>query len=530
MRKFINKSLLVFLSLIIFAFPLMHLTAQPVKAQWYKQTYPEFVNTVQSGTESELFGERYTAAQVKWVIYGLIYSIDHPFITCIVMAGIQGNAAECIVILARELTGIGQIETTSPVATLNIHSVSSLSYFANIANRWHLTPEASAQGFGFDNGGALIFNLWQATRNVSYSFLILIIIIMSFMIMFRVKISPQTVITVQSALPKVFTTLILITFSYAIAGFMIDLMYVVIGLLAAILQSANVVASGTTQSWSELFGQLTYAQSAFMVMFKYWLFFTGALFWTLVSNPAGIVMAITSQGSAIGLLVAIVSIIMSIVILILAFRVTWMLLKTFVLIMFAIIFGPIQILLGAIGGSGFSGWIKNLASLLAVYPTVGFMYVLAFVFLRAAYTNMFTRIVDIATLGQLDNLWPFDVLDPGLEGRAWTPPFLNGGGTGDTDLIWLGASVAIIALAPKAADIVKGMVAGRPYDMGRGIGEGLAFASGALSAGVAASREGAKTGAYSFVSKKAGKAGTPGGTSARWLDVQHWMQLKKWGI
>ena len=44
--------------------------------------------------------------------------------------------------------------------------------------------------------------------------------------------SPQTIVTIQSALPKIVVTLILVTFSYAIAGFMVDLVYVVMGLFS----------------------------------------------------------------------------------------------------------------------------------------------------------------------------------------------------------------------------------------------------------------------------------------------------------
>jgi len=69
---------------------------------------------------------------------------------------------------------------------------------------------------------------------------------MAFMIMFRVRISPQTVITVQSALPKIIFTLILITFSYAIAGFLIDLMYVVIGIFSFIVTQGGIFDGSAT--------------------------------------------------------------------------------------------------------------------------------------------------------------------------------------------------------------------------------------------------------------------------------------------
>jgi len=64
------------------------------------------------------------------------------------------------------------------------------------------------------------------------------------MIMLRVKISPQAVVTVQSAIPKLITTLILVTFSYAIAGLVIDLCNLVEALVVALLFSVKGVPLG----------------------------------------------------------------------------------------------------------------------------------------------------------------------------------------------------------------------------------------------------------------------------------------------
>ena len=46
--------------------------------------------------------------------------------------------------------------------------------------------------------------------------------------MFRVKINPQTVVSLQTMIPKLIITMLLVTFSFAIAGFVIDLVYVII--------------------------------------------------------------------------------------------------------------------------------------------------------------------------------------------------------------------------------------------------------------------------------------------------------------
>jgi len=55
--------------------------------------------------------------------------------------------------------------------------------------------------------------------------------------MFRMKMNPQTVISIENALPKIVIALILITFSFAIAGFLIDLTYISMGLIVSMLSN-----------------------------------------------------------------------------------------------------------------------------------------------------------------------------------------------------------------------------------------------------------------------------------------------------
>jgi len=101
----------------------------------------------------------------------------------------------------------------------------------------HLVPTAyAAEGIGFATLKPFM-NLWKIFRNLAYMLLVLILIAIGFMIMFRAKINPQTVISIENALPRIIISLILITFSYAIAGFLIDLMYVIIALSIALLSN-----------------------------------------------------------------------------------------------------------------------------------------------------------------------------------------------------------------------------------------------------------------------------------------------------
>lgn len=68
-----------------------------------------------------------------------------------------------------------------------------------------------------------VFNIWEKIRNISYIALTVVLIIYGFMVMFRTKIDPRTIITVQSAIPRLAIGLIAIAFSYTIASLAVDI-------------------------------------------------------------------------------------------------------------------------------------------------------------------------------------------------------------------------------------------------------------------------------------------------------------------
>src|SRR3990170_138343 len=120
----------------------------------------------------------------------------------------------------------------------------------------NIDQPAYAQGAGYTALSPLI-PLWTAFRNISYLAFVVIFILIGFMIMFRAKLDPQTVVNVQNSLPKLVITLLLITFSFAIAGFMVDLIYLGIYLMLSVLASqgliSNAVAARNTLIGENLF-------------------------------------------------------------------------------------------------------------------------------------------------------------------------------------------------------------------------------------------------------------------------------------
>lgn len=114
--------------------------------------------------------------------------------------------------------------------------------YSGLQSAGFLPKTLAAEGIGF----AAIHpfaDLWKIFRDVSYMVLVLVLITIGFMVMFRMKINPQTVISVENALPKIIVAMILITFSFAIAGFMIDLMYIMIGLIVSVLVKDSTLAA-----------------------------------------------------------------------------------------------------------------------------------------------------------------------------------------------------------------------------------------------------------------------------------------------
>src|SRR4030042_1356718 len=127
------------------------------------------------------------------------------------------------------------------VATLySAPPISGVNYFANEIRKFNPVQPTYAQSdtIGFTTLGPAE-SVWRVFRNASYVAFVIIFVIIGFMIMFRYRISPQTVATVQDSIPRLIVALILVTFSYAIAGLFIDLMFLVLNIIVNFLKTAT---------------------------------------------------------------------------------------------------------------------------------------------------------------------------------------------------------------------------------------------------------------------------------------------------
>jgi len=256
--------------------------------------------------------------------------------------------------------------------------------------------QVNAQGVGF-SGLAPLLGLWKAFRNIAYTLLALVMIVIGFMVMFRRKIDPKTVVTIQNALPRIVITLLLITFSYAIVGLLIDLMYLVILLALAVIGSSGIQGVNTAQLQTSYvsggLGQLISGVFSPLSVFGLGgaagavgiapLPIAGVLSMFLPGIGVGIAALIAAisygvgaagsllSGQSLGLAVLspLLFFVFAIGLLFAVIRIFLMLLGAYMQIILALILGPIQILLDAVpGANGFGAWMTNLLSNLMVFP------------------------------------------------------------------------------------------------------------------------------------------------------------------
>src|SRR3989344_1874535 len=154
--------------------------------------------------------------------------IGQPCLTYKVTKNAQGALQGIPVLSQVNLSGGALGSVTSVIGALYLNPpVRTADYLASVGTGLGIVKEANAQVVG--SGAAVlspILSLWQVSRNVSYVIMIIIFVVIGLMVMFRNKLNPQTVITAQAALPGLVIGLILITFSYFLAGLISDMAFV----------------------------------------------------------------------------------------------------------------------------------------------------------------------------------------------------------------------------------------------------------------------------------------------------------------
>jgi len=338
---------------------------------------------------------------------------------------------------------------------------SGKQYLAYLQEKMDIIQPAYAQESAGFRAMEKVLPVWTAFRNISYVFFALILVLIGFAIMFRVKISPQAVITIQSALPKIVVALILITFSYAIVGLLIDLMYVLTHLMISIFASIPLIGDWKVQNLYDLVNEIPFMQTGISPNQKAII----SAFFSFLIVPIFAFFFLLTMGP-IGWLIAVITIIF---ILFTFLRCAWTLLKAFAMIVIHLVFAPFEILMGTLPGSNaISNWFKNVLANIAVLPTMVAMFFLSSYLIFAGISGVvsdpveFLRLIITGWLPGIGGIW---ASLNGLFGRQignWQ--FLS-------SLILPLTGLFILFMAPKVSDIIKSFITGEPFKYGAAIGQ-----------------------------------------------------------
>lgn len=282
---------------------------------------------------------------------------------------------------------------------------SSGTYLAYVAqNSRFAGDQAYAQGVGF---GSLnpILGTWVAFRDVAYYLLILMFFVSGFLILIRHKISGQVAVTVQTILPRLVLTLILITFSYAIAGFIVDAMFLAIYFVinifdGAIFKPDAVFRLGLNRGERSLTDlALNTNIIEFIVGYVFntgpnsaWGAATalGNIVYTAINAATGDLLSL--QIGKVNVWEAIISVIFTLIfgvaLLVAMFRTFFSLLMSYAGFVVNVVMAPFILLPGVIPNNGaFANWIKNLIAGLAPFVVAIFMIFMALALTGGPDTN-----------------------------------------------------------------------------------------------------------------------------------------------
>lgn len=336
----------------------------------------------------------------------------YRFIACSLMGeGCTGNPQDVAKQYDKSLLG----QLTHAIALPYANAPASGTEWAyNGLQNAGLTTKTYAQGVGFA-GLRPITPIWKAFRDIAYMILVLAMVSVGFLIMFRYKIDAQTVISIENALPRFVITLLVITFSYPIAGFLIDVMYICMGLAMTLLiphitgslvtggdiseYTRHIYTYGAGSLWDmvtsnndifavgpALLGMLPYAIQIILnvlvgivgAVLVTWgvktltdSFFSGFLFGGLIGGALVVIAGSIGFFIFTALVPLILGLFVWITVFFLFFRILFMLFTTYTRILLWIIFAPLYLLQELIPGrNAFGDWTKTVFVHLLTFPIV----------------------------------------------------------------------------------------------------------------------------------------------------------------
>ena len=377
------------------------------------------------------------------------------------------------------------------IATLYTPPLHTSDYFQNLAQNFIITKQAYAQntGTGFQGLTPLI-GIWSAFRNIVYLLLVIVFIVIGLAIMLRIKIDPRTVMSIQNQIPKIIIGILVVTFSFAIAGFLIDMMWVFIylifgifsgispevaksvsGLNPTVMQGSNPFgALGAGNIWDIIFnsskgvggllgsilggeggavgsgvGLVSGATiggilgSIFPVI--------GNIIGAVAGGLLGLAVGAFGTGNAVGFIGGIIAFLIILIALLVAlFRLWFTLIMAYVHILIDVVLAPFWIIGGIVPGSPISltGWLRDIVANLAAFPATIGMFMLGKVF--------------------MDAFGECPAESPNCAANNFVPPLI--GNAGEPSLIGSLIGLGIILMTPNVVNMLKTALKAPKIDTG----------------------------------------------------------------
>ncbi|MFH0942706.1 MAG: hypothetical protein V1810_00885 [Candidatus Beckwithbacteria bacterium] len=300
------------------------------------------------------------------------------------------------------LISSGALQSTSTLmASLYKKPASTTQYLAYVMKNSGLSQSVYAAGSGWDfltnakecllgdcsksNVTSPILVLWTTSRNIVYLLFVVIFVAIGFMIMFRSKLNPQTVVNIQLALPSIIVSLILVTFSFALCGLIIDFVFLGNNLIGAIFfesteQPLHYLLPSGGMLYPAAVGNFDIIQT-FLVPGDY---FGGINIWTSLGKfffgMADFILSIgAAAGSSISIGGALIPLILAFSLLGSALKIFFGLITKYVTLILSTIFSPFVFLFTAFPGKseGTGNFIKTMFSAALTFPAIAFMFYLA---------------------------------------------------------------------------------------------------------------------------------------------------------
>lgn len=383
--------------------------------------------------------------------------------------------------------------TTSLASSRPAGTYDYLTYISSNLQKHHIISDtyAAGPGYGF-TALAPILPLWRAFRNIAYMLFALAFVLYGVMIMFRVKIDAKTSTTIQLAIPKLIATLLLITFSYAIVGLLVDLSTLAgamainilkIGGDEAILNSGGIGSGVGNQLITTVSGRgiLGAFGSWFVNMLVAIMVSPFVLFNLIIGGLLGIIVAVVAVkmmswfGVVIGLIIMFA-------VGISYFRLIMKLFQAYFGVIINLIFAPV-ILLGNLfpGSTSIGDWMRGIYGNLAVFPVAIFFLTLSYALmcqpllslaagtgpLAGFITGGLENLLGVNQLSTLSNIWTPPLTIPGNvgSGSTWT------GSVGSLMLATIG--FGLLMMSSKYCEMVEKALKTPPFPYGAAIGESL---------------------------------------------------------